>query len=50
MEQQDDQKKAEKKRKQAEAWQKWRKSPKGAAYVLKQKMKAAGVDLEHGKS
>jgi hypothetical protein len=35
--QQDDQKKAERKRKQAEAWKKWNASPKGAAYRQRQK-------------
>ena len=43
-EQQDDQKKADKKRRQAEAWQRWWQSPKGAAYKLKRKMKDAGIE------
>jgi hypothetical protein len=41
MEQQDDQKKAEKKRKQAEAWKRWYLSPKGQAYRQKDKERRA---------
>ena len=37
-------KKAEKKRKQAEAWKRWWTGPKGLAYKLKRKMKDAGVE------
>ena len=42
--------KAEKKRKQHEAWKRWYASDKGKAYMHKRKMKDAGVEPEPAKS
>lgn len=40
----EEEKKAHRKQRQHEAWERWYKGPKGEAYRLKRKQKDAGVD------